>query len=909
MTDPRRPSADEEAGGVDPRDGADPGDGTDPGGIGRWAQSHGRRDVVGASRPLELHGDNAWYVVDGAVDLFIQRTVQDRPARRHPVGTVGSGGLVWVVGRPALPEGWRVLAVGNHPTCVVLTDGTTLRRVAAADELARHVEAFAAAVGAEHPSRREPASDGDPLAGAASAVAAALDAAVRRIAADEARHLQRLDEEARRQDRRLSESLAGLVDIVARRPRPDTAPDDQVAQLDLALARIRKALGLDPIDVAEWTGRPDDLVRSRVQDAGLRSRVVRLSEGWWRQSGKPLLGFVDGGRRPVALLPGRRGYEEFDPSTGTTSPLDADRAARVGRDAHVLYRTLPAQTTSFRGLVLPSLRFDRRELAFIVGLGALAGLVTLLVPFVTSIVYDDVLPQGDHTLLLTVALLLVGASVTWGLVSLSGGMALVRMTGKLQGDLEPAVFDRVLRLPSSFYRRFATGDLVARTDALTQIRQRVSGSGITAFVTLVFSVFNVALVFAYSTVLGAFVLLVLAVTLGVLGVVARRATRHQREAFNRRGEAMSELYQIVQAMGKVRIDRAEARVMTRWATLFRLQQRQYNETGRLDALVAALTAALPATLMLVVFGVGATLLRGHLSGGAFVALVTALGQFTAALTVFAAMTSTLVEIIPLWQRAMPLLEASLEEEGHQVPGPLAGRVSVRNLTFAYGPDEAPVLQDLSIDVPAGSLVALTGPSGAGKSTLIRLLLGLEVPDGGIVLYDGKDLRFLDRHHVRRQCGVVLQEARPLPGDVLSVIVGDTGAGEEEAWAAAEAAALADDIRALPRGMHTLVGGGAMAFSGGQIQRLMIARAIARRPRIFLLDEATSALDDLTQARVVKALGQLDVTRIVVAHRLSTIRDADRIYVLDRGRVAQAGTYEELMAEDGHFRLLAARQTL
>jgi ATP-binding cassette subfamily C protein len=218
-----------------------------------------------------------------------------------------------------------------------------------------------------------------------------------------------------------------------------------------------------------------------------------------------------------------------------------------------------------------------------------------------------------------------------------------------------------------------------------------------------------------------------------------------------------------------------------------------------------------------------------------------------------------------------------------------------------------VLRDLSLKIHPGQFVAFVGSSGSGKSTLLRLLLGFEAPESGGIFYDGHDLSGLDIQAVRQQIGVVLQSSRPINGSIFNNIVGSAPLSVEDAWEAARLAGIEEDIRRMPMGMHTHLGDGGGSISGGQRQRLMIARAIVRRPRILLFDEATSALDNHTQAIVSRSLESLQATRIVIAHRLSTIVKADWIFVMDRGTLSQSGAYEQLLAQPGPFRDLAQRQ--
>jgi ATP-binding cassette subfamily C protein len=255
-----------------------------------------------------------------------------------------------------------------------------------------------------------------------------------------------------------------------------------------------------------------------------------------------------------------------------------------------------------------------------------------------------------------------------------------------------------------------------------------------------------------------------------------------------------------------------------------------------------------------------------------------------------------------------VLEATRETDAVRVdPGELRGQLDVAHVSLRYEEDSPLVLDDVTLAVEPGEFVAVVGPSGSGKSTLKRVLLGFEKPEDGTVRLDGEDIETLDPRAVRRQMGVVLQTAGLLPGDVFTNIVGARDLTMDDAWEAVRVAGLEDEIKAMPMQMHTFIAEGAMTISGGQRQRLLIARAVAGRPRVLLFDEATSALDNRTQAEVSAAISRLRATRIVIAHRLSTVRHADRIVVLVGGRIVQSGTFDELMAERGPFQDLARRQ--
>jgi ATP-binding cassette subfamily C protein len=296
------------------------------------------------------------------------------------------------------------------------------------------------------------------------------------------------------------------------------------------------------------------------------------------------------------------------------------------------------------------------------------------------------------------------------------------------------------------------------------------------------------------------------------------------------------------------------------------------------------------------------------SVGSFVSFNGAFGQFLAGVLGLVGALNTIVAVVPLYERLRPILEAPSETKADSAtPGVMGGEVRLSHATFRYNPEGPPTLDNVSLKIASGEYVAFVGASGSGKSTILRLVLGFEQPESGAVYLDGLDLATLDLRAMRRQIGVVLQSGRLQAGSIFENIVGAAPLTMDDAWEAARLAGLASDIEAMPMGLHTVLSEGAQGISGGQRQRLLIARALVRKPRLLILDEATSALDNRTQAAVKETLDKLNVTRIVVAHRLSTITDVHRIFVFDQGRLIETGGYKELLERGGHFAALARRQ--
>jgi ATP-binding cassette subfamily C protein len=433
---------------------------------------------------------------------------------------------------------------------------------------------------------------------------------------------------------------------------------------------------------------------------------------------------------------------------------------------------------------------------------------------------------------------------------------------------------------------------------------------LSAFLSVVFGAFSLALMFVYEPHLAVVATGLLVVLAAVVVISSRQQLRHQRRLGERSGRLAGTVLHLITGVAKLRVAGAETRAFAVWAERF-AGQRQVAYRARAAAnILVSFLAVYPLVASMVVFGIVALAGLPGPSVGAFLAFNAAFSQLVGAVISLAQASTAICQVAPAYERARPILRACPEVDALRAdPGELRGAIDVKRISFRYSASGPLILDDVSLQCRPGELVALVGASGSGKSTLLRLLLGFETPHVGTIQYDERDLAGLDTRAVRRQIGTVLQDGRMLAGDVFSNIVGASTLTHADAWEAARLAGLDVDIRQLPMGMHTLISEGSGALSGGQRQRLLIARAIAHQPRIVFFDEATSSLDNRTQEIVARSLEQLSATRLVIAHRLSTVINADRIYVLEGGRVVESGSYGELMAHRGVFAALAGRQLL
>jgi ATP-binding cassette subfamily C protein len=645
--------------------------------------------------------------------------------------------------------------------------------------------------------------------------------------------------------------------------------------------------------------------------SGFQTRRVMLRDDWWRRDGGALLAVLDDGRRAVALLPVRGSrYLLCDPGERTRTPVDAKVAGTLSPFAWSFYRPFAPGPVGIVRLLRHGVQGCGRDVATLLVVGAAGGALAMAPPVATGLLYNSVIPGAERAQLVQLTAVLLAVAVAASLFQLTRAVALTRIEGKAGSAVQAAVWDRLLSLPPNFFRTRAAGDLASRAMGVDAIREALSGATATAMLGLLFSLFNFALLFHYSGRLALWATL-LAVSMAAAttasGIVQ---LRRQRVLSRLQAEIEGVVLQLLTGVAKLRAAAAEARAFGVWADRFAEQRRLRFAVRRASAGLASFSAGFPVLAQAVIFAVAAGMVgsEGGMRTGDFLAFMASFGAFTAALLTTSQAVTNALAAIPQYEIARPILEAEPEvEAGRADPGVLAGQVSVQHLFFRYAEDGPYVLDDLSLHVEPGEFVALVGPSGSGKSTLLRLLLGFEQPESGSIFFDGQELGGLDMLALRRQVGVVLQNGRLLSGDIFSNITGSTGAALEDAWEAARMSGLDADIRAMPMGMHTVVSDGGTTLSGGQRQRLMIARAIVTRPRILLFDEATSALDNRTQAIVAESLAGLRSTRVVIAHRLSTVVHADRICVIEKGRVVQTGRYDDLMAVDGPFRELAQRQ--
>ncbi|MFF4896446.1 NHLP bacteriocin export ABC transporter permease/ATPase subunit [Streptomyces sp. NPDC001068] len=908
----------------------------------------GRIDCTGFNR-LDLEGPQVlWLVVSGALDLFAvdaaeqgqwhhlgrleagalllgpvagpQHTLVARPLRDCVVHRVGLRELY----QPAATQTWSYDEYGN-PQYVPPT--TSPLEYALALGVGRGLSILFQAPMAAGERAAAPADDDvfwmqvppgsvqyGSLYGAEAAADLLMDPALWQSMVDQQyRLLTTLDRWIEQLERtHETRTAAGIKAGEAVRAQADRtllasigkgAKRTTAADADASYAACRLVAQAAGITLAEpaRSGTESDRI-DPVERVALASRVriraVRLDGRWWRENVGPLVGHRALSGAPVALLWRRGGYVAVHPATGRETPIEKANAAEFEPRAVMFYRPLPDRALTPLGLLRFSLRGTRGDLGALL----LAGLVTVaigsLVPIATGRVLGEYVPKAQTGLIVQVCLAVMISAVVSASFTLLENLTILRLEGRIEATLQPAVWDRLLRLPTRFFTQRSTGELASAAMGISAIRRLLAGVGPVVAQSVTVGAMNLGLLFWFSVPM-ALAAVGMLVVIGALFLgLGLWQVRWQRRLVVLGNKLNNQAFQTLRGLPKLRVAAAENYAYAAWAGEFARSRELQQKVGRIKNLTTVLGSVYLPVCTLLMFMLLAGPARGAMDAAAFLTFNTSVTMLLTSVTQLTGSFVSAVAALPLFEEIRPVLDAAPEVRTASTrPGPLSGGIEARRLSFRYSDDGPLVLDDVSFEVRPGEFVAVVGPSGCGKSTLLRLLIGFDKPVSGSVLYDGQDLGALDQSAVRRQCGVVLQHAQPFTGSILDVICGTEPYTAEEAMAAAELAGLAEDIKRMPMGLHTIVAGSG-AVSGGQRQRLMIAQALIRRPRILFFDEATSALDNDTQRTVIESTRKLNATRIVIAHRLSTVMDADRVVVMEDGKVAQQGPPAELLADTG-----------
>ena len=710
-------------------------------------------------------------------------------------------------------------------------------------------------------------------------------------------------------DQLFEEAFVRIADAVLGTKMSSAYASDE-AKASGEIGEILKYYKIKPREVPDTVKGLDDRLEYLLRPHGIMRRNVRLEKGWYRDAIGAMLGRRRDDGSVVAVIPrGLNGYAYYDAKAAQWVRIGKKNEDIFDDEAICFYKPFPLTKLTVPALVRYIIEcLDRADIVLVVLATFLASLVGLLTPLLTALLFGRVAESGSLRLLLAIAVFMVSVSVSQLLIQSINTLLSGRITTKLNLSVQAATMMRILSLPADFFKKWSSGELASRAQQLQSLCQMLVSSALNTGLTSLFSLLYVTQIFAFAPALVVPALTIILVTLGFTICTTLYQTRIARKQMELSAQESGMSYALITGIQKIKLSGAEKRAYARWSDLYAKQvAMQYNPPLflRMNGVIST-AISLVGTLVMYTMA-----LQSGVGVADYYAFNAAYGMVSGAFMSLAGIAMTLAQFRPVMAMAQPIMDAEPEvSEGKQVIDRISGAIEVNNVSFRYREDMPLILDDLSLKIKPGQYVAIVGQTGCGKSTLMRILLGFEKPQKGAVYYNGKDLNTIDLKSLRRKIGVVMQNGKLFQGDIYSnIVISAPQLTVDQAWEAAEMAGIAEDIRRMPMGMHTIISEGSGGISGGQRQRLMIARAIAPKPKILMFDEATSALDNITQKTVSDSLEKLKCTRIVIAHRLSTIRACDRIIYLEKGRIAEDGTYDELIAKGGKFAELVERQRL
>ena len=690
--------------------------------------------------------------------------------------------------------------------------------------------------------------------------------------------------------------------------RLSSALNDERQQMKNAFDEILRFYHINTKEIPDNITDRNEQLEYLLRPHGIMRRTVTLSKGWYKDAIGAMLGIRKSDGMVVALIPtGFSGYRYRDMETGKHVKINGKNQELFEEEAIAFYKPLPLKALGISDLMRYILETLSPADFVMAGASALAvALIGMLSPKLNNLLFSRVIEDGSTQILLAITVFMICVTLSSLLINGVKSLIIARINTKMSISVQAAIMSRLMSLPAGFFKNYSSGELSARAQCGNSLCGMLVSVALTTGLTSVFSLVYISQIFVYAPalVIPSLFIMLATVAFTVISALVQMKVSKKKMELSSKESGMS--YALISGVQKIKLSGAEMRAFARWGNLYAEEARlAYNPPMflKINSVISS-AISLAGTLMMYWIAVSS-----GVSVADYYAFNTAYGMVSGAFISLAGIALTVAQIKPIMDMVEPILKAVPEiSEGKQMITRLSGSIELNNVSFRYNENMPLVIDDLSLKIRPGQYVAIVGATGCGKSTLLRLMLGFESPQKGAVYVDGKDIAAVDLKSFRRNIGVVMQNGKLFTGDIFSnIIISAPWLTMDEAWHAAELSGIAEDIRRMPMGMHTMISEGSGGISGGQRQRLMIARAIAPKPKVLMFDEATSALDNLTQKTVSESLDSLKCTRIVIAHRLSTIKQCDRILVLDKGKIIEDGTYGELIQRGGFFAELVARQ--
>lgn len=639
-------------------------------------------------------------------------------------------------------------------------------------------------------------------------------------------------------------------------------------------------------------------------------RKITLSRNWFKESGRAFLTYIKNTDRPVLCIPRKPGkYILYDIEAKEEKLVEEEEADNLESEGYVVYQYLPKESLKLRDVFRFGIsRMSTRDIVVFFAMYIISTLIGLLLPIINKQLYDRLIPLGKMTAIYQVGLVILSCMVGNIFFGLVQNISSFRAIKNMEYSIVAATYDRIFRLPQKVIDRFGTTELVSRVNAVSGVFSTTLTAGVTAVVGFFLSFIYLARMFKESKTLAWRGVIMALLTAIVMYIFGRLRVSRERQQLEASASANGKLYHFISGILKIKVSGIENRSLYEFqksnveSLKYTVRSTRISNIGNVFASVMA---------MFYTGFIYYTIVKKNeaLTLGSYTAFNSAYGMFTSSVTQLVQFFLTLATLVPIMERIRPIFEEATEHNDAMADiGKLSGRVEVNHLDFAYEDDDNLVLKDISFEIEPGEFVGIVGASGCGKSTLLKCLLGFEDPSKGNIFYDNKEIVSVDKIELRRQMGVVLQDGQMVVGNIYTnVTLSAPDMTPEEALEVLKEVDFYDEVNKMPMGIFTSISEGGGTVSGGQQQRILLARAIANNPSILFLDEATSALDNVTQAQVCENLKSRNITRVMIAHRLSTVKNCDKILVMDRGMIVETGNYEELMNKKGLFYELAKRQ--
>ena len=677
-----------------------------------------------------------------------------------------------------------------------------------------------------------------------------------------------------------------------------------------AIEDILKYYHYKPVEIPKAVKEHEEQLDYSLRPHGIMRRNIDLTEGWYRDSYGPVMAYFKEDGTPVALLPRKMGgYYYTDRATGKMIRINAKTMEKIRTEAYCFYKPLPQKPLGIPDLIMFMKRsMSASDIVFVV-LATLAGTgVGMLIPKITRALTGPVLQSGKMSVLWGAAISMICIAVISGLITAISGLLVQRLNTKTSVSVEAAMMMRILTLPAPFFREYSAGELTQRAQSVKMLCQVIMTVIFTMGLSSLFSLLYITQIFGFAPSLAVPSMLAILASIVCSLAATLLQVKVSRQRMKLQAKQSGLTYSLITGVQKIKLAGAEKRVFSKWLQLYADEAEMTYNPPMFLKIHVVINLAITLISTIVLYGIAS---KNGIDPSTYIAFNTAYGCIMGAFSMLSTIAIQVSDVKPMLEMAEPFLKAEPEAaDNKEMVTAISGAIELNNVFFRYAENMPYVVNDMSLKIKAGEYIAIVGKTGCGKSTLMRLLLGFEKPERGAIYYDNKDMNSLDLCSLRRKIGAVTQNGGLFQGDLFSnIVISAPELTLKDAWEAAETAGIADDIRAMPMGMQTMVSEGQGGISGGQKQRLMIARAIAPKPKLLMFDEATSALDNRTQKQVSEALDRMGCTRIVIAHRLSTIKNCDRILVLDQGRIIEDGNYEELIQKGGFFAELVERQRL